>query len=86
MENLENKNVDLGGNLDESTFSQEQYTISFNIKGKTYMSLSPDGFYLHGKKISDDKELYEEFKKFIELINNSWSKEKKFKRRNFKLF
>ena len=37
-------------------------TITFSIQNEEYLKLDPDGFYIKGKLVAEDKEIYEAFK------------------------
>ena len=40
--------------------------LTFWIHDKEMIKLSEDGFYIEGRKVSDDKSIYEGFKKFLQ--------------------
>ena len=43
----------------------------FNIKGVEYMKIDEEGFFWKGKLVENDKEIYNNFKKFLKM--GGWS-------------
>ena len=41
------------------------HDVTFNIHNKEMIKIAEDGFYVEGRKVSGDKEIYEGFKKFL---------------------
>ncbi len=39
--------------------------VTFHISGSTVLEINKDGFYVEGRKITDDKEVYDRFNKFL---------------------
>ena len=48
----------------------EPNTISFKIDNIEYIKINKKGFYVKGKKVADDKELYYAFKEWLENAKN----------------
>lgn len=42
--------------------------IVLYVSGKVRIKISDTGFYVEGRKVSDDIEIYEAFKKFLQEI------------------
>ena len=47
--------------------SNEFATISLRILGEDMIKITKDGFYVKGRLVKDDLEIYEEFKNFLKM-------------------
>ena len=77
MENKDNEgyDIELGGLLnkelgDVSAFQLEPENIIFSLENEEMLKITPDGFYVKGKLVSDDKEIYLGFKEWLTKANN----------------
>jgi len=67
MENNYIENTDFSA---ISGFKQEPNNIVFSLDGEDMIRMNKNGFYIKGKLVKKDKEIYLAFKEWIEKANN----------------
>lgn len=68
---MKNNELMFNGKIIGSSFTlEESNTIVFSINNEKIIKMNKDGFYIKGKLVKKDNEIYLAFKEWIDKTNN----------------